>query len=274
VTSSYFRVLGIPVLQGRVFEAREAATGHAVAVVDERLAARLWPGQSALGRFVARYEPSANLVWHQVVGVVGAIRAPLSTGETHPVVYVPWSRRPTMQLVLIGRGRGSDAQLLASLRDLVQRADSNIGVLQARMVSQRIDERRSLRRLAAELLAFCAIGGLALAMCGLYGVLSYAVAQRRRELGVRLALGAQRRDISLMVVKEAAVVAAAGSVAGIPLALIAMQIASHYVLPIPALDVLTPGIALAAVSVVALAACYVPARRAARVDPIDVLRAL
>ena len=142
------------------------------------------------------------------------------------------------------------------------------------MVSQIIDEQRYPRRLAATLLGFCALGGLALAASGLYGVLSYAVAQRRRELGIRAALGAQRRDLVLLVVKEGAAVAGIGSIVGIPLALIAMQIASHYVLPIPAIDVLTLGIAPLAVGVLALAASYLPARRAARVDPIDVLRAL
>ena len=113
-----------------------------------------------------------------------------------------------------------------------------------------------------------------LAASGLYGVLSYAVAQRRRELAIRTALGAQRRDLVRLVLEEGAAVAGIGSIIGIPLALIAMRIASQHVLPIPAFDGLTLGIAPVAVSVVALAACYFPARRAARVDPIDVLRAL
>ena len=279
VTSGYFRVMGIPLLQGRVFDDPEVATGRRVAVVDESLAARLWPGQSAIGKSLATYRTGEagqvdimRLTWSEVVGVVGAIRGPLSEGDTYAFVYLPWPERPVDYPILVSRGRG--AQFVESLRDLTRRTDANFGVLQTQMVSQRINERRYPRRLAATLLGFCALGGMALAASGLYGVLSYAVAQRRRELGIRAALGAGRRDIVLIVLKEGAAVAGIGSIVGIPLALFAIQIASHYVLPIPAVDVITLVIAPLAVGALALAACYLPARRAARVDPIDVLRAL
>ena len=169
--------------------------------------------------------------------------------------------------------QGLDAQVQAG-RLTQEQADANIGVLETRMVSESIDEQRYSRRLAAELLGISALGGVGLAMCGLYGVLSYAVAQRRREFGVRVALGAQGRDIGLMVIAEAVVVTLAGSIVGIPLALLALRIGSHYLLPIPAIDAVTLCLAPLALGTLALAACYLPARRAARADPIEVLRAL
>jgi putative ABC transport system permease protein len=211
---------------------------------------------------------------YEVVGVVGAIRGPLSEGDSYAFAYLPWPQESRSDLILIGRGRGTDQQILTSLRDVAKQADADIGVLQTRMMSRLFDDSRYPRRLAAKLLGFCALGGLILAASGLCGVLSYAVAQRRRELGIRVALGARHRDLVLLVVKEGAAVAGIGSIIGIPLAWIALRIASHYLLPMPALDVLTLGIAPLAVSVVALAGCYFPARRAARVDPIAVLRAL
>jgi putative ABC transport system permease protein len=206
--------------------------------------------------------------------VVGAIRGPLSEGDPFAVAYLPWPQEPIPDLVLIGRGRASDHQLLTSLRAVARQADAQIGVLHSRLLSRLIDDSRYPRRLAATLLGFCALGGLLLAASGLYGVLSYAVAQRRRELGIRAALGARHRDLMLLVVREGAAVAAIGSIIGIPLALIAMRVASHYVLPIPLPDVFTLAIAALTVSAVAIAGCYLPARRAARVDPITVLRAL
>jgi hypothetical protein len=270
--------MGIPLLQGRIFDAVEVANGHPVAVVDEHLANRLWPGETALGKSLGSRvgQVPATQRWYEVVGVVGAIRGPLSEGDPYAFAYFPWPQEPTpsTEVILIGRGRLPDQQLVASLREVAGQADANIGVLRARMVSELIDQRRYPRRLAAELLGFCALGGLVLAAGGLYGVLAYAVAQRRREIGIRAALGAGRGDLVRMVVKEGAAVVGVGSIIGVPLAWIGMRIASHYLLPIPAFDVLTVGIALLAVGGVALAACYVPARRAARVDPIEVLRVL
>jgi predicted permease len=276
VTSGYFRAMGIPLLQGRVFDPVEIANGHPVAVVDEELARRLWPGERAVGQSFASYSGGlvSTLRSYEVVGVVGAVRGPLSEGDSYAFAYLPWPQEPPPDPILIGRGRVTGQQILTSLRDVAKQADADIGVLQTRMISRLFDDSRYPRRLAAKLLGFCALGGLLLAASGLYGVLSYAVAQRRREIGIRAALGARHRHLVLLVVKEGAAVAGIGSIIGIPLAWIALRITSHYLVPMPALDILTLGFAPLAVSVVALAACYFPARRAAGVDPIVVLRAL
>ena len=274
VTPAYFSALGIPLVQGRIFDDGEVANGHAVAVVDEELANRLWPGESAIGKGIAAHVgvDLSTQRWYEVVGIVGAVRGPLSEGERYAFAYLPWPQAPMADQILIARGRSSDLELLATLRGIAERADSGIGVLKARMVGDLVDERRYTRRVAAELLGFCAIGAVALAASGVYCVLSYVVAQRRRDLGIRAALGAGQADLVRLVVKEGVVIAALGAAFGVPLAVVGTRIASHYLVPIPTPGVMTFIAATVVATAVAILACYLPARRASLVDPLDVLR--
>jgi predicted permease len=286
VTPGYFQALGVPFLQGRNFDARDGVTSGRVTIVDEQLASRLWPGQSALGRYLAFYAtppPGSTTreqpVWREVVGVVGSVRGPLSEGWPYSFAYAPASQDDQMPYAylhgeaLIARGRGSSAELIRTLRGAVAQADPRLGIVQSRMLSDVVNERRYPRRMAAALLVFSGLAGLLLAGVGLYGVVSYSVMQRLKELGIRAALGADRSDIARLVVKEGLRVAAVGSVFGFVLGYVGIRITSHLVLPIPSVDA---GALLAGpvvLGIVVLAACYIPARRAARVDPMVVLRA-
>jgi predicted permease len=286
ITPGYFQVLGIPFLRGRNLDSRDTAASPRVTIVDEQLASRLWPGQSAIGRYLATYTtPSPGStrqqlpVWREVVGVVGAVRGPLSEGWPYSFAYAPATQDDQMPYAyvhgeaLIARGRGSDAELIRALRGAVAQADPDLGIIQSRMLSDVVNERRYPRRVAAALLVFSGFAGLLLAGVGLYGVASYSVAQRLKELGIRAALGADRADIARLVVKEGLSVAAVGSVFGLILAYAGIRVTAHLVLPIPSVDASAWIAGPVVLGIVVLTACYIPARRAARVDPMVVLRA-
>jgi putative ABC transport system permease protein len=176
--------------------------------------------------------------------------------------------------MVVARGRGSDAELIRELRAAVHEADMGAEILQSRTMADAISTMRGPRRMAATMLSVSGAVGLFLASIGLYGVVSYSVAQRLKELGIRAALGADRADILILVMKEGAKVAALGSVFGFILAFVAIRVTSNQLIAIPAMDVATLAVVPLILAVVILFACYVPARRAARVDPMIVLRGL
>jgi len=287
VTASYFQVLGIPVKQGRGIDAHDGPNTPKVAVINELVASRLWPGESPIGHYLAYTSGSstgprgqvANQKppdWLEVVGVVGAVTSPLSEGAAKPFVYTPLTQASggLGYPMIVARGRGTTAQTVDLIRGEVARLDGEVGMIQARTIGAAVDEMRYPRRLAAGLLGFSGLVGLLLASVGLYGVVSYSVVQRLKELSIRAALGADRRDITMLVMKEGARAAAVGAAFGLVLAFIGIRILSNQVMPIPALDLTTVLGAPALLGVVILAACYIPARRASRVDPMDVLRGL
>ncbi|HEY7475734.1 MAG TPA: ADOP family duplicated permease [Vicinamibacterales bacterium] len=286
VTPGFFRALGIPFLQGRGFEAGDERGTPRVAIIDEAFAAQQWPGQNPIGRQLALSGgPSMSPAgvpgppkppdWLEVVGVVGAVQTPLSEGAPRPFVYLPRAGQSSLlREVIIARGRIDNVKLIETLRRTVAQADPRAGIMQARMMTAAIDEMRYPRRIAASLLGFAGLVGLILASIGLYGVVSYSVAQRVRELGIRAALGADRTDLTWLVVKEGGAAAAVGIALGFILGYLAIRITSNQVIPIPRADVTTLVAAPVLLGIVILLASYLPARRAARVDPMDVLRNL
>jgi putative ABC transport system permease protein len=277
VTPGYFGALGISLARGRFFEARDRLDAPKVAIVDERLAMWLWQGQEPVGQYLALHRPDDTRPpeWLEVVGVVKEVHPPLSDGAPNPFVYLPLEQQiHPYALMAVARGRGYDAELIRELRTAVHEADMDAEVLQSRTLADAISGMRGPRRMAATILGVSGFVGLFLASIGLYGVVSYSVAQRVRELGIRAALGADRTDIMVLVMKEGARVAALGSVFGLMLAFAAIRVTSNQLVAIPAMDVATLAIVPLILASVILIACYVPARRAARVDPMIVLRGL
>jgi putative ABC transport system permease protein len=278
VTPGYFRTLNIPLLLGRGFDSLDASGKSKVAIVDETLGARLWPGESPIGRYLALNlggppGTSKNVPdWLEVIGVVGAVREPLSEGDAMPFLYTPNPALDPFGSFIVVRSRVGSSQLLQTLRDAVGRVDERVGVLQVRTLTSAIDDVRYPRRIAASLLGFSGLIGLVLAAIGLYGVVSYSVAQRLKELGIRAALGADRADIARLVVKEGVTTAAVGAGLGLIAAFILIRIASNQVMPMPIPDLTTLIVAPVLLGAVILIACYIPARRAARVEPMVVLR--
>jgi putative ABC transport system permease protein len=179
--------------------------------------------------------------------------------------FAPW---------LIVRGGGDQARLVQDLKTAVVGADAFAEVTSVRTTDQIVDEILFPRRLATAILAVSGLIGLALASIGLYGVVSYSVAERVREIGIRTTLGADRRDIAILIVKEGARVAAAGSLGGLVLAVIALVTTAKLIRNLPSGDVLTFVVVPVVLAAVVLLACYLPARRAARVDPARILRGL
>lgn len=277
VSPAYFHTMGMSLLRGRDFDARDVRGAPPVTIVSESVAARLWPHGEAVGKMLAPYSPDRPdelLNWATVIGVVSDAAPILRPSAPMPIVYEPLSQqwRPSSAHIIARVDDERAPGVIASLRAAVTGADAAAAVYRSRTMRQISGELLYPRRAAATVLAASGLVGLLLAAVGLYGVVSYAVAQRLREISIRMAIGASRRDIVGLVLRDAAAVAALGAAVGLPLGLAALRTTATLVGPLPSVDVVVLLSAPALVASVTLAACYLPARRAASADPADVLR--
>jgi predicted permease len=279
VTPGYFEAAGIPLLLGRVFDPHDVDDGPGVVVISQSVADRLFPKQSPVGQYVSWVHASAfrnGPLRLQVIGVAGDVRLPYSEGEPQPAIYLSLARvRPLFtQIHLVARGDLDDAVLLRILRSAIWQTDPETEITHSQMMSTLIGNLRYPRRLSVGLLMSSALVALLLAGIGLYAIVSHSVAQRLRELAIRSALGAGRIDIMRLIIREGIMVAGIGGAIGLALAFIGMSTVSHQVFAIPPLDATTAVVVIAVVALVVLLASALPARRAARVDPMSVLRGL
>ena len=271
-TPDYFAVLGIPLLKGRRFtEADMRNAGGpiaegAVAVIDEAMAKRYWPGQDAVGKQLGW---SARGPWSIIAGVVGTVHGKDLTDEPKGTVYFPYR---LSGMTLLVRTAGDPRALAATLRQEVLAVDPDQPVYDVKTMEERVSASLEQRRFAATLLALFAALALVLASIGLHGVIAYLVAQRTPEIGIRMALGAQRADILRLVLRQGLVLTLAGLAVGLAASLAATRFLETLLFGVTATDPLTLAAVAALLCVVALAACYFPARRALRVDPIVALR--
>jgi putative ABC transport system permease protein len=273
VSPDYFAVMGITVLAGRAFDERDTRGVPGVAVASAALAQRLWPGRDPVGQRLGLMDTwNKKVQWLDVVGVVSDVRPILRDADARPFVYLALGQewRPSSSYVLV-RGMADSRALMAPVKDVVSRADPFADAHSVSMMSQMVGEILYPRRLAGAILAASGAIALFLAMLGVYGVVSYSLAQRTGEIGVRIALGAGRRDIIRLVLREGGIVSALGSSAGIVFGIMAIKISSstYMALPFDLSSIVVTPIVLCAVI---LLACYMPARRAARQDPMHVLR--
>jgi putative ABC transport system permease protein len=273
VTPSVFATLGIPLLEGRLFPAEIQPTDPRVIVINEALARRLWPGRSALGQRLASMD-SGRPYWAEVIGVVrnvdsaAAVRDPATPFQVYkPLVHEPWS-----YVHLVVRSP-APAALTESLRRAVAEVDADLGVAQVGTVRQQVDWQQRNLVLAARALSAFALAGLALAALGLYGVISQLVAQRTSEFGIRLALGAQPSDVLQLVLSRGLTLTIAGLVLGSAGAWALAQVLASFLPRMAHLDPLALGAVCLLLLAAAGAACWLPARRATRVDPTIALRA-
>jgi predicted permease len=277
----FFQTMGIHILAGRDFlDSETASVGASGAeagalIVSRRLADEIWPGRQALGQQLALHWDGspAPKRWAQVVGVVDDILPAVNEGWAPPTLYVPGN--PGYDLnTIIARANGSTGDAIRDLSRTVVSADPAAAVIRASTFNEEIAEQRFTRRLAVTILGVAALIGLALAAIGLYGVISYSIAQRLREFGIRAALGANYRDLILLVLREGILIGVVGSAIGLAAAYSAIGLISSKLVAIPSVNAAIviggPAIVFAAVAV----ACYLPARRAAKVDPLIVLRGL
>lgn len=276
VSPGYFATIGTRVLAGREFDARDVRQSPLVAVVSQSVADRLWPDQSAIGRRLAQAGASTSRsqpVWLTVIGVVADVHPILRPGATTPMVYVSLAQqwRPSVMRV-ITRTAGMPPSLVAAVTQAVRTADPRADVFHARRLSQVAGEMLYPRRTAATILTMSGLIGLLLAAIGLYAVVSQSVAQRMRELSIRIAVGASRGAVVGLVLREGLVVVAAGIAIGVPLSFVALRVTATLVGSVPVVDPLAFIVGTAVVAGATLLACYGPARRAASVDPSEALR--
>jgi putative ABC transport system permease protein len=273
VTSGYFATMGIPLVEGRLFPPDVKSSDPKVIVINESLARRLWPDGNAIGQRIGSLD-SGDVYWAEVIGVVrdvdsaGNTRAPVTPWQIYkPLAQEPWS---FLRLVLRSPAPGS---LGETLRRAVAEVDADLAVTNVATVRQAVDQQQHNLVLAVKTLTAFALVGLALAAVGLYGVISSLVAQRTAEFGIRLALGASPRDVLRLVLRHGLGLCAVGVLIGLAGAVVLGRVLAGIMPLVARIDfVVLLGVA-AALFLTALLACWFPARRATKVDPLIAMRA-
>jgi len=277
VSDDYFSSLGIPLLQGRDFLRAEVGNPNAerVVVLDELAAKRLWPNGNAIGQHIRMdvSDGSTKEAAAQVVGIVGTVQENVFGDGLRPHVYIPFGREYQSDLTLHVKTMTSDPNLLETIRREVLTVDSRLPILTLRTLRTHMESSIDLWivRTAARMFSLFGAAALALAMVGLYGLRAYTVVRRTREIGIRLALGARPSDASRMILREGLIVTSIGVASGLALSLLAGKALSSLLYKVSGIDPLVFLTATAVLAAVSLLACYIPARRAARVDPMVAL---
>ena len=271
VTPDYFRTVGIPILQGRAFDRRDTSDSRPVIIVSRTFARSMFGSEDPIGRRVRSWRDE-NL-HREIVGVVDDVRyAGLSDAEAS-LVYVPHAQQGWSGMVVALRSHGDPAALASVLRREVTRLDPEIAVADVGTMSEFASASIARERFSSMLLAAFGLTALTLAAIGIYGVMAYAVARRTRELGVRSAMGASPRRLAGHVLRRGLWLTGAGTAVGLMAGVWAAHAMEGLLFGVKATDAITFAGAPVVLSLIALAACYAPARRAARVDPVTALRA-
>ncbi len=267
----YFETMKIQLVEGRFFDERDGKTGAPSLIVNQTLAQTYWPGQSAIGR---RVRPGFTDPWRTVVGVVADVKNAGSDRPTGTELYFPIEQGPgALRLgYLVVRAAGDPSALIRPIRAAVSEINPSVPLSQIRMLDDVIAADRARPRFLTLLLTLFSAIALALAAIGIYGVISYSVAQRTNEFGVRMAIGAEPSDVLRLVMRQGLALAAVGAGAGAAGAAGLTRFLKNLLFGIDALDPLTFAAMAALLAAVMLAACWLPARRATRVDPIVALR--
>jgi len=271
VTPDYFATLRIPLLGGRTFTERDQEDAPGVAIIDERMAKTAFAGVDPVGRRVRI--PLGDLPWLTIVGVVGHIRHDRIDEDVRAQIYFNYKQRAQDRMALAVRTHGDPSAMAASLVAAIRAVDPEQPVYDARTLEAVVDRSLAQRSLQATVLGAFATIAVVLASIGVYGVIAYAVGQRSREFGIRLALGARRGEIVALVMRRGALLFAAGAAIGLTAAAASARVFGSMLFQVNALDLVSFSLATAVLFGVALAACGLPARRAAGVDPSVALRA-
>jgi predicted permease len=275
VTPDYFRTMGISLLRGRAFTAADRLGRPPVAVVNDVAADLLWPGEVAIGHSLTigtRLSQGGERAGGTVVGVARSVRDFGATGPLRPTVYLAHAQFPMDFFTVTLKARDNPAALVEPARALLARLDPDLPMFRVRTMEQFAANAVAQPRLYLTLIAVFAATAMLLAAVGIYGVLAHGVAQRTREIGIRLALGANRREVVGLVVGQAAALASGGLVLGLILASGASRLMRGLLFGVEPSDVATYAGVAGALFAIALLASYLPARRASRIDPITALR--
>lgn len=265
----YFRTMGIALRQGRDFDERDVSGAPDVAIINETMARRFWPGANPVGRRV-RLVRGGDLL--EIIGVAGDVRRPVLNSIVEPEIFWPYRQRTRWASYFVVRAGVPPESLVPAVRSRIAQLDREIVVSNMRTMEQRLARSARWPRFLATLLGIFAGVALLLALVGVYGVISYAVTQRTHEIGIRVALGARRFDVLKLILRRGLALTLAGIAVGLGAALALARYLEGLLFGVRARDPIVFLSVAAALAVVALAACYVPARRATRVDPMVALR--
>lgn len=265
-SAGYFRALGIPLREGRLFNAGDTIGGPQVVIVSDSIAERFFPGESPIGKRIVLGDDTA-----EIVGRVGDIRRASLSDSPRGDLYFPFERENGPGTTMFLRTAGDPLAALPSIRTTIRQIEPGATLFETRTMADIAAASAAVQRLAMRLLAGFALIALMLAAVGIYGVMAYSVRRRTRELGTRLALGASRADILALVMRQAATVAIVGVVIGVATGLSAARAMSSMLYGVPPWDPLALGAACLVLTATALAASYLPARQASRVNPAATL---
>lgn len=269
VTPGYFETMRAPLLRGRFFDEHDIAGAAPVIIVNETAARHFWPNENPLGKHIAG---SRDLVQRQVVGVVADAKFSALKAANAEQFYVPSEQMPYPSMTLVVRSTADTESLVAAVRAKLAEVDPTLPISGILSMDAVIASSIAQPRLITQLVGAFAIFALALAAIGMYGVMAYSVSQRKQELGIRMSLGAAPSDILRLVVRQGMTLAAIGTVVGVAGSLALTRLMTSLLFRVQATDPLIFGSAALVLAVASFAACYIPARRATRVDPIIVLR--
>jgi putative ABC transport system permease protein len=269
---AYFSAIGMTLLRGRAFTEQDAPGAQPVAIVNQALARQIWPNEDAVGKQITFFSPQGLEPWRVVVGVVGDVKHHGLNMETRPEIYVPHAQAPTSTMTLVMRAPGDATAMTASVREAVRALDADLPLFNVRTLEQLHNDTLAPQRFNLWLLGAFACIALALAALGIYGVLAYSVSQRTHEIGLRLALGAQARDVLRLILRQALALTLIGLAIGWLGALALLRLMQKLLFEVSPTDPLTFVVITLLLLAVSLLACYVPARRATKVDPLVALR--
>jgi putative ABC transport system permease protein len=272
VSPDYFEALGTPVSAGRPFNDRDQAETAKVVIINRSLARRLFPNESAVGKRLQLINPEQSDEWREIVGVVNDVRYSGLDDPSDASIYTPFSQTPGLWNYLMIRTTVPAQSIVQSVRQTVVSISTNLEPANFQTMDQLVSQSVAQPRFYALLLTAFALLALILAIVGIYGVVSYSVTQRTHEIGIRMALGAARSDVIRMVLGHGVMLALAGTLLGLIGAYAVTRLMSNLLFGVSSADPMTFALTAAAMMILAPAACFLPARRATRVDPIVALR--
>jgi len=271
-TPDYFRAMQIPLMRGRYFDERDRADAPPVMIIDETFAERFFPGEDPLGKRIDEDGSRRAHSFFTVVGVVGSVKHSGLNSQTRPMMYVNYEQSAWETLTMTVRAAGDPTNLSAAVRREVSAVDKDQPVTKISTMAETFARAVAPQRFNMLLIGIFAAVAMILAMVGIYGVIAYSVSQRAREMGIRIALGATRRDILKLIVGQAMLMALVGVGVGLAGALVLTRLMSSLLYEVSATDPLIFIAISLLLAVVALLASYIPARRATKVDPMIALR--
>jgi len=269
VDLNYFSTMGIPFLEGRDFTQNDRDVSTPVAIINETMAAQYWPNQDALGK---RFQLPQDREFLEIVGVVKTTNYQTLGEPPQACAYIPLRQHYTDSMILYARSERDPSTVLAAVPTEIHSLDPGLAVEDIRTGSKVIDQALWWSKMGVGLLGAFGLLALGLASVGLYGIMAYSVSQRRREIGVRMALGAGPGSVSFLVLRQGMTVVASGVGVGMALSLLLGRVLARFLYGVSGSDPIGVGGASFALLAVAFVACYLPARSASRVDPLVALR--